>query len=37
MDMIKKMMEEWKKELIEAGEIDQSDQLTEQELQIKYI
>ncbi|HUU78366.1 MAG TPA: hypothetical protein VMX55_08460 [candidate division Zixibacteria bacterium] len=36
MDMIKKMMEEWKKELIDAGEIDPSEQLTQQELQMKY-
>lgn len=34
--MLKKMIEEWKKELIEAGEIDPSEELSQQEIQLKY-
>ena len=36
MDSLKEMIEEWKKELIEAGEIDPSEELTQQQIQIKY-
>lgn len=36
MEMLKKMIEEWKKELIEAGEIDPSEELTRQKIQLKY-
>ncbi|MBN1330930.1 MAG: hypothetical protein JXA54_15770 [Candidatus Heimdallarchaeota archaeon] len=36
MDILKKMIEERKKELIEAGEIDPSEELTQQEIQLTY-
>ncbi len=34
--MLKKMIEEWRKELIEAGEIDPSEEFTRQKIQLKY-
>ena len=36
LEMLKKMIEEWRKELIEAGEIDPSEELTQQKIQLKY-
>ena len=34
--MMKKMIEEWKKELIEAGEIDPAEELSSSKIQLKY-